>query len=134
MRKQFCRVKFCEDYSWDMSFEGGQDNNVEHEGGAQQLQQGEVQQSRNSNNHKKDKKQMPDSWKHNPELNLRKGIDCSVESVEHYTVRFVNTTEKSIDLIWLDFKGEQVTYKTLSPQTAYSVFTYKVRTILACRD
>mgnify|MGYP003312824701 CR=1 FL=1 len=114
-----------------MSFEGGQDKSVEHQGGAQ-LQQDEVQPSQNSKDHKEDKGRISDKRQHNPEIRLRKGVECSVESEERYTVRFVNTTEKSVDLIWLDFKGEKVTYQTLSPQTAYSVFTFKVRTSLVC--
>ena len=58
--------------------------------------------------------------------NLIEGVECSVRSDDRFTVRFVNTTDKSVDVIWLNFEGQPVTYKTLQPQTAWSVFTYKV--------
>ena len=54
------------------------------------------------------------------------GVECSVDSTEGFTVRFVNTTDKSVDVVWLDFDGQPVTYATLHPQTAWSVYTYKV--------
>ena len=57
---------------------------------------------------------------------LIKGVDCSARSTERFTVRFVNTTDKCVDVIWLDFEGQPVTYETLQPQTAWSVYTYEV--------
>jgi len=56
---------------------------------------------------------------------LIKGVECSARSTERFTVRFVNTTDKCVDVIWLDFEGQPVTYETLQPQTAWSVYTYK---------
>ena len=58
--------------------------------------------------------------------NLIEGVECSVRSDDRFTVRFVNTTDKSVDVIWLNFEGHPVIYETLQPQTAWSVFTYKV--------
>ena len=68
----------------------------------------------------------------NSKENLIKGVECSVRSDDRFTVRFVNTTDKSVDVIWLNFEGHQVTYKTLQPQTAWSVFTFKVTLDLPC--
>ena len=61
-----------------------------------------------------------------PSKTLVEGVECSLTSTERFTVRFVNTTDKTIDVIWLDFAGQQVKYHTLTPHTAWSVFTYKV--------
>lgn len=57
---------------------------------------------------------------------LIKGVECSARSTKRFTVRFVNTTDKCVDVIWLDFEGQPVTYETLQPQTAWSVYTYEV--------
>ena len=62
----------------------------------------------------------------NGKKELIKGVECSARSTERFTVRFVNTTDKCVDVIWLDFEGQPVTYETLQPQTAWSVYTYKV--------
>ena len=62
----------------------------------------------------------------NDKEQLIKGVDCSARSTERFTVRFVNTTDKCVDVIWLDFEGQPVTYETLQPQTAWSVYTYEV--------
>jgi hypothetical protein len=52
------------------------------------------------------------------------GVTRSGESEEKFYVRFVNTTQRTATLIWLDYEGREVRQKSLSPQTAYSVFTY----------
>ena len=57
---------------------------------------------------------------------LIKGVECSARSTKRFTVRFVNTTDHCVDVIWLDFEGQPVTYETLQPQTAWSVYTYEV--------
>ena len=62
----------------------------------------------------------------NGKKQLIKGVECSARSTKRFTVRFVNTTEKCVDVVWLDFEGRPVTYETLQPQTAWSVYTYEV--------
>ena len=58
---------------------------------------------------------------------LVEGVERSGRSTSSCRVRFVNTTQKTVDLIWLDHQGQRVTYKSLAPQTACSVHTFKVR-------
>ncbi len=52
------------------------------------------------------------------------GYTRSGESDDKFYVRFVNTTQRTVTLIWLDFSGREVRHRSLSPQTAHSVFTY----------
>ena len=58
---------------------------------------------------------------------LVEGVERSGRSTSSCRVRFVNTTQKTVDLIWLDHQGQRVTYRSLAPQTACSVHTFKVR-------
>ena len=104
-----------------MSFDVADDNNLEQVE-IQELQQGDAQPSQ-QNHDNQDKERRGQRIK----TNLIEGVECSVTSTEGHSVRFVNTTDKTIDVIWLDFTGQKVTYQTLSPQTAWSVYTYKVR-------
>lgn len=54
------------------------------------------------------------------------GVSCSGHSSSRPRhVRFVNTTAKTVDLIWLDHEGKRVLYRSMSPQTAHSVRTYE---------
>ncbi len=53
------------------------------------------------------------------------GVDRSGQSAEECYVRFVNTTQRAVKLVWLDDKGRRVPRRTLSAQTAHSVFTYR---------
>ena len=48
----------------------------------------------------------------------------SFESDQLCYVRFVNTSYKTVDLIWLDYEGKGVKTRSLLPQTAHSILTY----------
>jgi hypothetical protein len=48
----------------------------------------------------------------------------SLNSENEFMVRFVNQTTRSVDLIWIDFKGEEVFYKTLPPKHYFTIKTY----------
>ena len=60
------------------------------------------------------------------EGDLIEGSLHSVESEEQFQARFVNTTDRSVEVIWLDFTGQPVTYKILQPDELWVVDTYKV--------
>lgn len=104
-----------------MSFDVAQDNNLEQAEVEQGLQQGDALPSQQNQGNQDEERRRDQKIK----SNLIEGVECSVTSTERYSVRFVNTTDKTIDVIWLDFTGQKVTYQTLSPQTAWSVYTYK---------
>ena len=104
-----------------MSLDGAQENDLEQEIEIQRARQGNVIYSQ-ENNSTENKARQGQSTNDN----LIEGVNCSLHSKEPYTVRFINTTEKNVDVIWLNFTGEKVTYQTLTPQTAWSVHTYKV--------
>ena len=54
------------------------------------------------------------------------GVERSGEdSSEECYVRFVNTTQRSVRLVWLDGRGKRVPRVTLAAQTAHSLFTYR---------
>ena len=84
---------------------------IENENKSSQIQSSTQECARNGPNGKKQ---------------LIKGVECSARSTKRFTVRFVNTTEKCVDVVWLDFEGRPVTYETLQPKTAWSVYTYEV--------
>ena len=100
-----------------MSFDEAQENNLERVE-VQELQQGDALPSQ-QNREKQDKERREQRIK----SNLIEGVECSVSSTEGHSVRFVNTTDKTIDVIWLDFTGQKVKYQTLSPQTAWTIYT-----------
>ena len=82
--------------------------------------------NQNTNSQQQSSNQKSGGNASNGKKELIKGVECSARSTERFTVRFVNTTDKCVDVIWLDFEGQPVTYETLQPQTAWSVYTYKV--------
>ncbi len=48
----------------------------------------------------------------------------SLNSENEFMACFVNQTTRSVDLIWIDFKGEEVFYKTLPPNHYFTIKTY----------
>ena len=102
-----------------MSFDVAQDNNLEQGEVQHGLQEGDALPSHQNQDSQDEERRRDQKIK----SNLIEGVECSVTSTERYSVRFVNTTDKTIDVIWLDFTGQKVTYQTLSPQTAWSVYT-----------
>lgn len=52
------------------------------------------------------------------------GRERSLRSDDKCYVRFVNTTQLTVDLVWLDYQGQRVKHRSLAPQTAHSVLTY----------
>ncbi len=105
-----------------MSFDVAQENNVE-EVQLQGEEQGHRAISTHENNTAKENEVKPDP---RSKANLIEGVERSIASKERFIVRFVNTTDKTIDVVWLDFTGQQIRYQTLAPHTAWSVNTYKV--------
>ena len=101
-----------------MSHNAGQDNHVDEN----EIEESEEHQCSRQNSIHHESVKLDEKVKES----LIQGVECSVRSTEGFTVRFVNTTDKSVDVIWLDFDGQPVTYTTLQPQTAWSVYTYKV--------
>ena len=122
-----CRIFYTYQYgykskTWDMSFDVAQDNNVE-EVELQGAEQGHRAISPHENITPKENEAKEDP---RSKANLIQGVECSIASTERFIVRFVNTTDKTIDVVWLNFTGQQVRYQTLAPHTAWSVNTYKV--------
>ncbi len=52
-------------------------------------------------------------------------MDRSGKDLEKCRVRFVNTTARTVNLVWLDEAGKRETRETLFPQTATSVLTFR---------
>ncbi|XP_064649754.1 von Hippel-Lindau disease tumor suppressor-like [Lineus longissimus] len=50
----------------------------------------------------------------------RKSIDTQM----HSYVRFVNLTLRRVDVIWLNYQGIRVHYKTLDPEQYFNINTY----------
>jgi hypothetical protein len=48
----------------------------------------------------------------------------SFNSENEFIARFVNQTTRNVHLIWIDFKGEEVLYKTLPPNHYFTIKTY----------
>ena len=104
-----------------MSFDIGRENDIKED-------ENKGIDNENQNSNSKQENSIQNTIRTGPveEKHLIEGVECSVKSTERFTVRFVNTTDKCVDVIWLDFEGQPVTYETLQPQTAWSVYTYKV--------
>lgn len=39
-------------------------------------------------------------------------------------IRFINCTKRSVEILWINFSGVRISYKTLLPYTYYDVDTY----------
>lgn len=48
----------------------------------------------------------------------------SIESRIHSYVRFINRTQRSVDVFWLNYAGERQKYTTLNPGDTYKLNTY----------
>lgn len=48
----------------------------------------------------------------------------SVKSEERVYIRFINRTEREVDVFWISFEGLPVRYTTLEPDAHYDITTY----------
>lgn len=55
----------------------------------------------------------------------------SKSSLRKVLVRFVNVTERTVRLVWINFEGRPVTYKDLKPKQTLDVTTYKTHPWMA---
>lgn len=55
----------------------------------------------------------------------------SLESRNKVLVRFINISGRHAKIIWLNFRGEEVTYKIIPPRHRYDINTYETHPWIA---
>ncbi len=60
----------------------------------------------------------------NSAINCYQGGLVSIESERLATILFSNNSETPVDILWLDYDGEEVYYKTLNPGESYEQTSY----------
>jgi hypothetical protein len=60
----------------------------------------------------------------NSAINCYQGGLVSVESEHLATILFTNNADTDVDILWLNYDGEEVYYKTLKPGESYEQISY----------
>lgn len=60
----------------------------------------------------------------NSAINCYQGGLVPIESERLATILFTNNSETDIDILWLNYDGEEVYYKTLKPEESYEQTSY----------
>lgn len=55
----------------------------------------------------------------------------SLNSLEKCYIRFVNLTNRTIDVIWIDYSGKYINYKSLNPRVYFDSNTFKTHPWIA---
>ncbi len=60
----------------------------------------------------------------NSAINCYQGGLVPIESEHLATVLFTNNSETDVDILWLNYDGDEVYYKTLNPGESYEQISY----------
>ena len=60
----------------------------------------------------------------NSAINCYQGGLVSIESVHLATIIFTNSSEDEVEILWLDYDGQEVYYNTLQPGETYEQASY----------
>ena len=60
----------------------------------------------------------------NSAINCYQGGLVSIESEHLATITFINNSEGEVEILWLNYEGEEVYYNTLQPSESYEQASY----------
>ena len=60
----------------------------------------------------------------NSAINCYQGGLVAIESEHLATIHFTNNSEHSVDILWLNYEGEEIYYHTLPPEESYEQASY----------
>ncbi|XP_068215397.1 von Hippel-Lindau disease tumor suppressor isoform X2 [Palaemon carinicauda] len=66
----------------------------------------------------------PNQWENRVQPARQQRLLRSQNSREHSFVRFMNHTQRSVDVYWLTYQGRRQKYTTLRPGSSYKINTY----------